>query len=98
MSTTNLNYGSSTGAPSSHAPVSSTHATGAHSGNLQLPTQPVPVKKDEALQKAIGYIKEVPNDDKTAFQSAPNIIERLQEIQGNGKSVISNSLATRVEK
>ena len=54
---------------------------------------------NEALQKAIQkYQRELSEDDKVAFQSAPNIMERLQEMEGNGKPLISSSLATRVEK
>ena len=82
---------------SSHAYVGPMHAAGAHSGNLQLPTPPVPA--DETLQKAIlEYVNKLSDDDKAAFQSAPNIMERLQEMEVNGKSLLPSSLTTRVEK
>ena len=84
---TNPNYGQSAG------PM---QAAGAHSGNLQLPTPPV---KDETLQKAIqDYVSNISAHDKAAFQSAPNILERLQEMQDNGKFLVSESLTSRVEK
>lgn len=60
--------------------------------------QPVPVKS-EALQKAIQqYVSKLSNDDKEAFRVAPNVIERLQEIQQNSKSHISSSYVNRVER
>ena len=70
------------------------------------PTHPWPtsnhapaIPMDQALQKAIQeYVKELSEDDKAAFRSAPDIIEHLQEMQDNGKSLISSSLTTRVEK
>ena len=83
---------------SSHAPASPLHAAGAHSVNLPLPTPPVPAKEDGKLQRAIlEYVKTLSDDDKRAFQSAPDIIECLQEMQHNGKPLISNTLTTRVE-
>ena len=107
MSTsTSLNYGQSRATPAPSRPTSShvstslmpsagpTHAAGVNFGNLQLPTLPVP-----AMQKAIQeYIGKLSDDDKAAFQSAQNIMERLQEIQSNGKPLVSSSLASRVEK
>ena len=67
-------------------------------GPIQLPTPLVPAK-DETLQKVIQeYINQLSDEDKTAFHNAPNIMERLQEVQGNDKSLISSSLITRVEK
>ena len=54
---------------------------------------------DRTFQKAIqGYVNKLSDDDKTAFLSAPNVIERLQEMQCNGKSLISSTLTSRVEK
>ena len=62
----------------------------------QVPTS---AKEDGTLQKAIQkYVETLLDDDKEAFQSAPEIIERLQEMQSNGKSLISSSLTARVEK
>ena len=58
-----------------------------------------PAMRDETLQQAIQeYVGKLSDDDKAAFKSAPDIMERLQEMQGNGKSLISSSLTTRVEK
>ena len=75
------------------------HAAGTHSMSTQLPAPPMLVKKDEALEKAIQkYVAELSDDDKKAFMSAPDVIERLQEMECNGKSIISSSLMTRVEK
>ena len=52
---------------------------------------------DESFQKAIQeYMEKLSDDDKTAFLSAPNVIERLQEMQY--KPLISSSLTARVEK
>ena len=87
MSTsTNPNYGQSAG------PI---HTAGAHTGNLQLPT---PVK-DETLQKAIqGYVNNLSAHDKAAFESAPDILEHIQDMQDNGKFLVSESLTSRVEK
>ena len=59
----------------------------------------VPVTKDEALQKAIlEYVDTLSDEDKEAFRSAPHIIERLQEMQRDGKSLIPISLTARVAK
>lgn len=101
-----LNYGQSRGATptpsqptSSHASAGPIHAAGAHSMNPQLPRPPVPAESDGAFQKAIQkYVEELSDDDKEAFLSAPNVIERLQDMQGNGESLVSSSLTTRVEK
>ena len=99
-----LSFRQSTGATPTSSRATSSHgfmlAAGAHSVNLELPTQPMPAKRgDEALQQAIqGYVKKLSDDDKAAFQAAPDIIERLQEMKCNGKSLISSSLTTRVEK
>ena len=81
----NLNVGQSRGASAILLPPSSSHAaTGSMDGILQ-----------KAIQK---YIQKLLEDDKAAFQSSPDIIERLQEMQSNGKSLISSSLTSRVEK
>ena len=55
---------------------------------------------DETFQKAVQeYVKkQLLDEDKTAFLSAPDVIERLQEMQCNSKPLISGSLTTRVEK
>ena len=79
--------------------ASSTHAAGVQSVNSQLHTPPVPVKQVEALQKAIQqYLDALSDEDKAAFQSAPDIIEQLQKMQRNRKPTISYSLTVRVEK
>ena len=52
---------------------------------------------DETWQKAIQEY-ELSDDDKEAFRSAPDIIERLEEMERNRKSPISSSLASRVKK
>lgn len=91
---------------SSHAstgpisPASPIHAAGAQSVNPQFPPFPVPVtKKDEALQKALQeYINAVSDEDKEAFQSAPDIMGRLQQMQHSKKPLISSVLTSRVEK
>ena len=52
-----------------------------------------------AFQTAIQeYVKKIPVDDRAAFLSASNIIDRLQQMQDDRKPLISNSLTTRVEK
>lgn len=83
----------------SMSPASSTHAAGVQSVNSQLQTPPVLVKNDEALQKAIQkYLNTLSDEDKAAFQSAPDIIEHLHKMQCNRKPTIPDSLTTRVEK
>ena len=91
-----------TPAPSQPTPSPTTtgpmHGAGAQPVNTQLPTPLMPVK-NEALQKAIQeYVSQLSSDDKAAFQSAPDIIKRLREMQRNNKSSIPNSLTTRVER
>ena len=77
---------------SRHAATGLIHAGGTQPVN----SQPA---KGEALQEAIReYISKLSNDDKAAFQSAPNIIERLQEMQYTSKSPISSTLTARVER
>ena len=111
MSTsTDFNYGHSGGATSApsqpisiHAPTGPTlsanpmHTAGAHSLNFEVST--ALMEMGEALQTAIQeYVNKLSDDDKAAFQSAPNIIEHLQAMHLNGKSLISSSLTSRVEK
>lgn len=73
----------------SHATAGPTHTTAPPS---------LVLAKDEALQKAIQeYIGKISNDDKEAFRNAPDIIERLQEMQCNKKPRIPSSFTTRVE-
>ena len=55
--------------------------------------------RDETLQRAIQeYVEDLSDDDKAAFQSVPDIMERLKEMQSNSKLRISGSLTTRLEK
>ena len=83
---------------SDHTVARLMHTAGAQFRNHQAPTPLVPAK-DEALQKAIQeYISKLSNDDKAAFQSAPDIIERLDEMQHKSKTPIPSSLATRAER
>ena len=101
-----LNPGQSRGVPTPSRPAPSNAseglmpAAGAHSAKTQLPmTPPVPAKKDKVLQKVIQeYVAKLSDDDRAAFQSAPDIIQCLEEMQRNGKSLISSSLTSRVEK
>ena len=66
--------------------------------NPQLPATAVPMK-NEAFERAIEqYINMLSDDDKAAFQSAPDIIERLQEAQSRRKPLISTDLTARVAK
>ena len=68
----------------------------AHSVNLRSPS--FPVMRDETLQQAIQeYVGDLSDDDKAAFQSAPDIMKRIQGLQDNGKLLISSPLMTRVE-
>ena len=88
-----LKPGRSRGATPTPSPV-----TGAQSITLQSPTPLVPAR-DEALQKVIQEcISKLSDEDRTAFQSAPDIMERLKEIQHENKAGISSSLTTRVER
>ena len=67
-----------------------------HSVNPQPPIPPVPTN---AFQKAIQKcVAELSPDDKTAFLSAPCVLERLREVQCNDKSLISSSRLARAEK
>lgn len=100
-----LNRGQPSGAtpgPSQPTPGPATtgpmHGAGARPVNTQLSTPLMPVK-NEALQKAIQeYVSQLSSDDKAAFQSAPDIIKRLDEMQHKSKTPIPSSLATRVER
>lgn len=79
--------------------MSTVHAAGAQSVNLQSTTVAVPVKKSEQLQKAIQvYINTLSDEDKAAFQFAPDILNHLETMQGNRKRLFSDSLTTRVGK
>ena len=76
---------------SGHAAARPLHASGAQSAD--------PPANDEVLQKAIQkYISKLSNDDRTAFQSASDVIEHLHKMQGDAKSPISSSCTTRVER
>lgn len=85
---------------SSHGSTTSTVPASTSSGTQPVNPQAPPVPaRNEALEKAIQvYISKLSADDKAAFQSAPDIIERLQEMQNNDKSLVSSSTTARVEK
>lgn len=54
--------------------------------------------KNEAFQQAIqAYIDNLSSDDKIAFQSATDVMQRLGELQ-QGKSYISSSYASHMQK
>lgn len=58
--------------------------------NFQTPAIPIPVK-NEAFQKAIQeHVDNLSDDDKVAFQSATDVIQKLGELQ-RGKSRIFRS-------
>ena len=79
----------------SHAAIGPVAAAGVQAENPDLPTP----AKNGALEKAIQeYVSRLSNDDMAAFQSAPDIVEHLQEMQLNNKPCISNSLTTRVQR
>lgn len=78
--------------------MSTSAASGTQSLNPQSSPPPVPVKND-ALEKAIQeYVNKLSDEDKKAFQSAPDVIERLRKMQDNDKPLVSSSITTRVEK
>lgn len=73
------------------------HATGNQPANSQPPVTPVPVK-NQAFRKAIEeYIDHLSDDDKLAFQSATDVLEKMEELQKR-KSSISTSHATCKER
>ena len=85
--------------PASPRHASASSAAGTQFVNLQYLTLPVPAKKDEALQKAIqNCIDALSDEDKAALRPAPDDLERLQEIQCNGKSPIPSFPTPCVEK
>lgn len=55
---------------------------------------------DETLQKVVQeYVEQkLTDDDKEAFESSSDIIEHLQEMQSNSKSLVSSSITDRVSK
>ena len=79
-------------------------AAGAHvfggqssSSNPQSPTAPVPAKS-EAFKKAVQeFVDSLSYEDKAAFQSPSDIMERLQAMQNCQNSRVSSSLTTRVQ-
>ena len=65
----------------------------------RLRTPPMPASRGEPFQKAIQeYLNKLSHDDKNAFLYAPDVIERLQEMQRDDSSPISSSLTSRVQK
>ena len=74
-----------------------TGSTGDQSLNSRLPAFSVPLK-NEAFQKAIQeYVDNLSDDDKVAFHSATDVMEKLGELQ-QGTTRISSSHATRMQK
>ena len=57
----------------------------------------MPVKNEAFLQAIQEYINNLSNDDKVAFQSATDVMEKLEELQ-KGKSRTSNSHHTHMQK
>ena len=93
FTSTNLKFLTTGSTPASTGPM---HAGGTHSVNLKWPTTS---KREKGFQQAIQEcLQKLPEDDKAAFQSAPNIIDRLHEMQRSGKPLVSSSLTSRVEK
>ena len=73
-------------------------ATGNQPPNLPSRTFSAPAPaRNEAFQKAIQYTHNLSDDDKRAFQSATNVIEKLEELQ-QGKSRTSSSHTTLMHK
>ena len=55
--------------------------------------------KSEAFSNAIQeFVNNLPDDDKTAFQSSSDIMEKLWEMQRGQNSRISSPLTSRVQK
>ena len=97
-----INYRQSRGATPNPSRPTSYHGSPIPSVSpysVKLRSPSLPAMEDETLQQAIQeYLETLSDDDKAAFRSAPDIMERLQEMQRNGKFLISNSLTNRVEK
>ena len=78
--------------------AASAHAAENESLNQKSPRTPVPVKS-EAFEKAIQkFVDSLSDDDKAAFQSSSDIMERLQAMQCDQNSRISSALTMRVRK
>ena len=78
--------------------AASAHAAENEPLNQKSPMTPVPVKS-EAFKKAIQkFVDSLSGDDKTAFQTSSDIMERLQAMQCDQNSRISSSLTMRVRK
>ena len=73
------------------------HAIGNQSPNPQSPTVPVSLK-NEIFQKAIQkYIDNLSDNDKVAFQSTPDVMEKLRELS-QGKPHTSGSYTTCMQR
>ena len=70
------------------------HATGKQPPNTLLQAISVPVENEAAVQECINNLS---NDDKLAFQSATDVMEKLGCLQ-QGKPRISSFLITRIHK
>ena len=92
LDTSNVESGSLTGA-SANALAGSASATGDQSQSLTILVS----MKNEAFQKAIHkYIDNLSDDDKVAFQSATDVMEKLGELQ-QGKSRVSSSQMQKIQ-
>ena len=102
-----LNHGQPGGATSTpalsqqasgHVTTGPMYVAGAQPMNPQL-SQPLLPAGCGVLQEAIQkYIPQLSDEDRAAFISAPDIMERLQDLQSNHKSALPSSLTTRVER
>ena len=73
------------------------HAAEDQPSNPQSPAAPVPAKKG-AFEIAIqNFVKGLSDDDKEAFKSSSDIMEKLQKMQDDPGSRISSSLPPRVK-
>ena len=78
-------------------PSTACTSTPAKTPDTTLPAIAVPLK-DEVFQKVVQeYLDNLPKDDKKAFRSATDVIEKLGELQ-QGKSRISSSHTARTQK
>lgn len=83
--------------PASSGIASPAHATRSQSPDFQSPAFSVP-EKNQAFQKAIQeYIDNLSEDDKVAFQSATDVMEKLEELQ-RATTHKSSSHTTRMQK
>ena len=99
-SLTGVGASDSKGIDSSSPPGGPRHAAGDQSSNPQPPTASMPTK-NKAFERAVAvalqkHIDKLSDDDKAAFRSAKDVMERLGELQQD-RSRISDSHTTRVQ-